>query len=814
MVRRRLFSAALASIAIVTIAYFSVLTGSDAPATTDPGPGLKELQPVHTLESRRRFVTEAAVQFRAEPGLLPGEKVIYGADDRVDIYQVTDADVLFLAQAACLVVDVSELTNNGNGTYTLATTPWTTVGGTSVCLTEPFRGQLTAGFCSGYLVGDSIVITAGHCISSSDCGFTAFVFGFTQINATTPPLTVIPEDNVYFCACLRDRVYSGDNDHAVVTLDRRVQGRTPLRIRRSGSVANGDSLIVVGHPITLPMKAAAGAIVQNANGAIPWFQSNLDTYGGNSGSLVANRIDYTVEGILVRGAPDFVNVGGCIQSNVVPNSGNPGGGLQFEEVTKTTSFASFVPLLMSHAGAITLNSDFYRCSQTVGVHVQDSGLIGAGSQSVDIATSGGDAETILLVETPPASGMFTGVIAVSGSAVNVGDGLLQIAAGQTITASYFDLDDGSGGSSLVQDNATVNCDNHFTQFFSGCVSVYDLDFHTVTFTPDASPNAYSACIDPAAAFPTDPAGGTTLSLGDDASTLVNLSGGNQVYLYGLAYSSFYVGSNGYITFGSGDSDWSPTIAEHFGRPRIAPLYDDLNPVQGGTISWKQLADRAVVTWLNVPEYNQGNQNSVQVEMFFDGRITVTHLSVDSRNALVGLSAGAGTPPGFFESDLSELGSCVACADADADGVCDQVDNCLTVPNPGQEDSDSDGLGDACDNCPQVANPLQEDADGDGVGDDCDNCPSHPNPAQIGCPNQADLEPNGAINAVDLTAMINIVFFGATDPQDPECPGTRFDYDCGGTTNAVDVTKIINHVFFGGEGPCNPCACTPYPSNCP
>jgi hypothetical protein len=58
-------------------------------------------------------------------------------------------------------------------------------------------------------------------------------------------------------------------------------------------------------------------------------------------------------------------------------------------------------------------------------------------------------------------------------------------------------------------------------------------------------------------------------------------------------------------------------------------------------------------------------------------------------------------------------------DADADGVCGDVDNCPAVANPNQTDSEGDGVGDACDNCVFASNPDQGDADGNGVGDPCE-----------------------------------------------------------------------------------------------
>lgn len=227
-------------------------------------------------------------------------KVIYGDDNRLDVYQVTRADMREIADSTVALIPQSDLANDGKGMVKILSTSygkWR-----NLCSDEPFFDQPTAANCSGSLVGEDLIATAGHCVSRSTCSSYAFVFGYKMTDAKTAPESV-SESEVYSCKEIVAHEYTDNQDYALVRLDRPVRGHRPLTIQQT-PVQPGDGIYVVGHPSGLPTKVADGAAVREQLGS--YFTSNLDTYGGNSGSAVFNARTHEVVGILVRGAPDFV----------------------------------------------------------------------------------------------------------------------------------------------------------------------------------------------------------------------------------------------------------------------------------------------------------------------------------------------------------------------------------------------------------------------------------------------------------------------------------------------------------------------------
>lgn len=282
-------------------------------------------------ENLKEFDNESIVKTLKEK-----QKVIYGTDDRQDLFNVTDPAILNEADSVVALFESNDIVDNGNSTSTLNTVNFGT--SRNLCSTEPFADQPTGCFCSGFLVAPDIIATAGHCVNASNVTNVRFVFGFRMGNATTAE-TVINNAEIYRGVSIIGRQETSNGpDWALVRIDRAVTNHRIAQVRRTGKIADTQAVHVIGHPVGLPAKFAAGAAVRD-NQQNTFFVANLDTYGGNSGSPVFNSQTHEVEGILVRGEADFIAQGDCQISLVCPSTGCRG-----EDCTRTTEFSNLLPL--------------------------------------------------------------------------------------------------------------------------------------------------------------------------------------------------------------------------------------------------------------------------------------------------------------------------------------------------------------------------------------------------------------------------------------------------------------------------------------
>lgn len=262
-------------------------------------------------------------------------KIIYGEDNRVDVFESKNPVFQELSKStAAMIKDIylneiflsDQIRISGQ-----------TLVDEGMCSTERFSKQLFVADCSGFLVSEDTLVTAGHCVEYlSDCSYTSWVFDY-KVESSDQKDIFVPQNSIYKCTSIISRDFNPytKNDYAYVKLDRKVTNRRPLKFRTSGKVSVGDELVVIGHPTGLPTKIADGAKVRSVSNI--YFMANLDTYGGNSGSAVFNVKTEEVEGILVRGGQDYIAAGSCLVSNVCADDDCKG-----EGVTHITNVADLI----------------------------------------------------------------------------------------------------------------------------------------------------------------------------------------------------------------------------------------------------------------------------------------------------------------------------------------------------------------------------------------------------------------------------------------------------------------------------------------
>jgi len=246
-------------------------------------------------------------------------KVIYGEDNRVDVFESTNSQYVELSKSTAAMIPSYKVKEINSYEVELG---GTTLEQRGMCASEKFSQQPTTANCSGFLVDKDKLVTAGHCIKTqSDCDGSVWVFDF-KVEYSDQSKVVVDKSSVYKCKKIISQSLdsSTQNDYAFIELEKVVTDRKPLKLRKSGKAQVGDKLVVIGHPTGLPTKIADGASVRKVNDI--YFTANLDTYGGNSGSAVFNATTGLIEGILVRGDTDYVydSSQGCQVSNVIGNS--------------------------------------------------------------------------------------------------------------------------------------------------------------------------------------------------------------------------------------------------------------------------------------------------------------------------------------------------------------------------------------------------------------------------------------------------------------------------------------------------------------
>lgn len=245
-----------------------------------------------------------------------GQSVIVGEDDRLDVFELDDEALAnHVTQSVAAVMYAQNVRLGGGSAEVVAPTLGEAL---DLCDSEPFREQPSAARCSGTLIDDDLLLTAGHCLGYTDeetarlvCAQLRIVFDYYLASAGAEPL--IEPDDVFSCKSVVVYQKEAGNpdaaDFAVVQLDRPA---TPERLAVSVQSARpevGDLLTAATHGAGLPLKVQLGVGITEVDDG-QFLTAETDSFAGGSGGALFDR-ELSLVAIQARGLADWQYVEGC-----------------------------------------------------------------------------------------------------------------------------------------------------------------------------------------------------------------------------------------------------------------------------------------------------------------------------------------------------------------------------------------------------------------------------------------------------------------------------------------------------------------------
>jgi hypothetical protein len=246
------------------------------------------------------------------------QPLIYGSDDRMDVFEHPDAALRELARTSVLAIMPRTSVAASSGHPTLTATP--SAASLGLCPGERFAEQPVVATCSAVLIDRDLVLTASHCLGAGAstevaCDDQVYVFDYHYSAPAT--LAQLSADSIFGCRDILVRGHGtqsdgGRLDFAIVQLDRPVpDDRIPLSVA-ARAADDGERLATIGFPLGQPAKIDSNAQVVDARASrTDSFVLRTDAFEGSSGSAV---IDAQLEllGVLYAGGTDFTpSEAGC-----------------------------------------------------------------------------------------------------------------------------------------------------------------------------------------------------------------------------------------------------------------------------------------------------------------------------------------------------------------------------------------------------------------------------------------------------------------------------------------------------------------------